>query len=94
MWPDPETSVSPSIPRSTDVASIRIIPPFDRSEWRIIRDLRNKSVLSGFSSVGGLWTALAGVFAVLFGSSILRVIFGAFYSEPARRPYLCLHSLH
>ena len=75
------------------MATIRIIPPWDTSEFRIIRDLRNKSVLSGFSSVGGLWTVLAGVFAALFGSSILRVLFGAFQLQNLRaRPYLCLHS--
>jgi len=60
------------------VATIRIIIPSDTSEYIFVRDLRNKSVLSGFSSVGGLWTVLAGVFAALFGSSILRVLFGAF----------------
>ncbi len=77
-WPDPESSESPSIPRSLDVATIRIIPHFDYSELRIVRDLRSKSVLSGFSSIGGLWTVLAGIFGTFFGSSIMKVLHGVF----------------
>jgi hypothetical protein len=51
----------------------------DISEFRIIQDHRNKSVLSGFSSVGGLWTVLAGIFGTLFGSPIIRVLFSKLY---------------
>jgi hypothetical protein len=66
---------SPFITRSPDVATIRIVFQVNPSLWTIVQDSREKSVLKGFSSVGGLWTALCGIFAVLFGSSILRVMF-------------------
>jgi hypothetical protein len=77
-WPDPEASESQFIPRSLDVATIRIVPQFDFSEVRVVRDARTKSVLSGFSSVGGLWTGLAGIFGIFFGSSIMKVLRGVF----------------
>jgi len=56
IWPDADaSSTSTSIPRSTDMGTIRMILDLDYSELRIIQDRRNKSVLSGISSVGGLW---------------------------------------
>jgi len=76
VWPDPQAGTSPLIAQGSEVATIRITPQNDPSEWKIIRDYRDKSVLKGFASVGGLWAALGGIFAVLFGSSIIRIIFG------------------
>ena len=36
-------------------------------------DYTDNSVIDGFSAVGGLWTALTGIFAILFGA---RSLFG------------------
>jgi len=37
------------------------------------------SVLNGFASVGGVWTLLDGVFMLLFGSYLVRILFGVSY---------------
>jgi hypothetical protein len=44
--------------------------------WTIVQDYRQYSVWNGFSSIGGLWTFLNGIFAIVFGSSMLVVLFG------------------
>ncbi len=75
MWPDPRTS--PLIPRGPDTSTIRIVTPFDFAEWKIVEQNRDKSVLKGLAGVGGLWTFIGGIFTALFGSSIIRIIFGA-----------------
>jgi hypothetical protein len=62
--------------RSPDVANIRILSPNDFSNWRLIQDYRERSVLKGFAVVGGLWTFLCGVFAMVFGPSLLHLLFG------------------
>lgn len=55
----------------------------DISDWDILQDYRDNSFWSGFSSVGGLWTALNGVFSFIFGSSLLLILFGAYiYVHP------------
>ncbi len=93
VWPDPQAGTSPLIAQGPEVATIRITPQNDPSEWKIIRDYRDKSVLKGFASVGGLWAALGGIFAVLFGSSIIRIIFGMqFISDKLDDDYNSPHS--
>jgi len=74
VWPDPQAS--PLIARGPDVATIRIIPQNDPSEWNIIADSRNKSILKGFADVGGLWAALGGIFALFFGCTFMQIAFG------------------
>jgi len=79
VWPDPwATTESALIPRAPHIATIRLIPQFPprESEWRVIQDHPDKSLLRGVSSGGGLWTALSGILAFLFGSSIIRTMFG------------------
>jgi len=66
-------------------ASLLIFPRIGFSDLKILQDYRDKSILKGFSSVGGLWTALALFFGALFGSSLVRVVFGKFC-----RPHLIL----
>jgi len=77
--PDPQASISNLIPRSPDVATIRIISQSDFTEVTIIQDYREKSVTKGFATIGGLWVFLGGIFTALFGSSIMRILFGSFY---------------
>ena len=88
VWPDPQaTPESALIPRAPHIATIRLIPQFPgisagtkqfppRAEWKVIQDHPYKSLLRGVSSAGGLWTALSGILAFLFGSSIIRTMFG------------------
>jgi hypothetical protein len=67
-----------TVPRltSNDSASLVVIPRDDHSDIRIIQDYRERTVLKGFSDIGGLWTIIAFIFGALFGSSLLRVAFG------------------
>jgi hypothetical protein len=54
---------------------------FDLSEIRMLQDYRSRSVLQGFSQVGGLWTFLTGIFAAIFGSTIIRILFGSIFGS-------------
>ncbi|KAF8148833.1 hypothetical protein B0H34DRAFT_802726 [Crassisporium funariophilum] len=74
LYPDP--SPSPLIVRSPTTATLRLFGQNDISEWKIVGDYRDKSVWSGLSEVGGFWTFLNGVFAVVFGSGLLLIVFG------------------
>lgn len=78
VFNDPQAGSSPFIPQSPEVSTIRLFSQsiVDPSEWLFRHEYREKSVLKGFANVGGLWTFLAGVFAVIFGSPILRILFG------------------
>jgi len=75
--PDPLASTSPLITRASDVATIRIIPLKTTADWRVVEEYRDRSVLKGFSTVGGLWTFFSGIFVALFGSSLSMVVFSA-----------------
>ena len=76
VWPDPQAVTSPVITQAPDVSTLRIIAPYNFAEWKIIQQSRDRSVLKGFATIGGLWTFLGGIFTALFGTSILRIIFG------------------
>jgi len=76
------TNIQPNYqepPSSNDTASLLIIPWTGFSDIKVIQDYRDKSVLKGLSSVGGLWTFLGFIFGALFGSPLVRVAFGAFH---------------
>ena len=75
---------------SNDTASLLIIPRTDFSDIKVIQDYRDKSVLKGFSSAGGLWTVLSFIFGVLFGSSLVRVAFGVFHEMDQSNYYICV----
>ena len=74
---DPLASVeNPLIPKGRDVSTFRVIMQPNLSELRMLQDYRSRSVLQGFSQVGGLWTFFTGVFAAIFGSTIIQILFG------------------
>ena len=73
----PDSLASPLITRASDVATIRIIPLKTTADWRVVEEYRDRSVLKGFSTVGGLWTFFSGIFVALFGSSLSMVVFSA-----------------
>ncbi|KJA21926.1 hypothetical protein HYPSUDRAFT_41528 [Hypholoma sublateritium FD-334 SS-4] len=75
LYPDP--SMSPLIRRGANISTLRLSVVREATQWNIIRDSKNNSFLGGFSKVGGLWTFLSGIFAAIFGSSLLRVLFGS-----------------
>jgi hypothetical protein len=70
VGPDPFTIVTPN----ENTASMRLFQHYDPSDWNIVQDLREYSVLDVFSSIGGMWTVFNGVFAVIFGGSMLLVL--------------------
>ncbi|KAF4610515.1 hypothetical protein D9613_006746 [Agrocybe pediades] len=70
-------NVDTAIPPIANVSTLRLyIPIFSDtvSERGFVSESRNFSVLSGFSSIGGLWTTLSGTFAILFGGSLLHFL--------------------
>ncbi len=75
LYPDP--SSSSLITRAPEMATLRLSVMRDASQWDIIRDTKKNTFLSGFSKIGGLWTFLSGIFAAIFGSSLIRILFGA-----------------
>jgi len=78
VWTEP--AVSPSIPRADDMATIRIIQPYDFSDWDGTRDTRTKSFVAGFASLGGVWTLVDMFFRLLFGSFLMQILFGGPYT--------------
>jgi len=67
---------SVDLPQGPEYATLRISPVIDMRYKRTVQEYKENSVLSGVASIGGLWTFLGGLFAILFGSSIIRTLFG------------------
>ena len=79
LGPDPRTESLPiSIPLSPSISTLRTFAMIDSSERVFTQDSRENSLINGFSEIGGLWTFLSGIFAVVFGISLMRVLFGRF----------------
>ncbi len=65
----------PSLPRDNHTATLRVTmrsQPYIEVE----REYLEGSVLNGLALVGGVWTLVNGVFAAIFGSTLLLVLFG------------------
>lgn len=43
---------------------------YDVSDWRIVSDTSVHSVLSGLSSLGGIYTAINTIFVLIFGYAL------------------------
>ena len=93
IYPDPSSNIS----RSENISTIRLLF-VDVPETRVIMDYTDNSVIDGFSAVGGLWTALTGIFAILFGArslfgttssfgSGLGTFWAITYSLPGSKPF-------
>ncbi|KAJ2911849.1 hypothetical protein MD484_g8568, partial [Candolleomyces efflorescens] len=64
-------------PTDPDISTLHLTyqgPPF---EWKIVQDYREKSVLAGFSAVGGLGSFFSLLCAVLFGTSLFSIVLRA-----------------
>jgi hypothetical protein len=72
LSPDPSLQV----PRDNNTATLRLYLQDDYSDWHLSVEYREKSVLAGISAVGGFWTVLSGLFAMIFGTTLLFVLFG------------------
>ncbi|KIY65469.1 hypothetical protein CYLTODRAFT_492302 [Cylindrobasidium torrendii FP15055 ss-10] len=67
----------PLIPTGQDISTLRLFMQTDPSEWNAAVQERSKSVWSGISAIGGFWTFVDGIFAFIFGTSLLFVFFGS-----------------
>jgi hypothetical protein len=76
VFNDPQAGISSFIPHSPGISTLRAYAMVDPSEWVIVQDNRDKSVVRGLADVGGLWAFLSGAFAMIFGISLMRVLFG------------------
>lgn len=71
-----------SIPRNNHTATLRVVI---RSQPYIYIEqdyLEGSSVLNGFALIGGVWTLINGIFAAIFGSTLLLVLFGMCFRLP------------
>jgi len=41
-----------------------------------VKDVEQSTIIGGTSILGGLWTFMTGIFSLIFGSSLLLVLFG------------------
>jgi len=73
------TTLGPSGPA---MSSIKIILPteFLPESVRVVQEYKEKSALKGFVNIGGLWAFFASAFTVIFGTSIVRTLFGIAHS--------------
>ena len=72
-------------PSGPAMSSITIILPgardlFERNSVRVVQEYKEKSALKGFVNIGGLWAFVASAFTVIFGTSIVRTLFGIAHS--------------
>ncbi|KAJ7617766.1 hypothetical protein FB45DRAFT_214510 [Roridomyces roridus] len=42
-----------------------------------LQEMLGTSAISGFSALGGLWTSVDGIFAILFGANVVYFLFGS-----------------
>lgn len=76
FYPDPTATFT-----GRNRSSLNIFSQANYGEVPFIQDYQDKSVLAGFSSVGGLWTAFSGIFTILYGASMLHIFYGQWTSS-------------
>ncbi|KAF8995732.1 hypothetical protein BDZ89DRAFT_1084587 [Hymenopellis radicata] len=73
LMPNPSTDIA----RENNTASLYLyMYPHRVSEWTIVADTQEDTVLSGLSLVGGFWTFANGLVAFFFGSRLVLIFFG------------------
>lgn len=65
------------VPKDNNTATLRLFVPVPQ-DIRIEQEYYEDSVLNGFALLGGVWTFVNGLFAAIFGSTLLLVLFGSF----------------
>ena len=81
------SDASPLIPRSENISTFRIFCPTFNRERVTIRRSTTATIAGGFSAAGGLWTFINGFFAVIFGQSLLHILFGSSSSSYVIQTY-------
>lgn len=65
----------PSLPRDNNTATLRVTMKVQK-EIEVEEERAESSVLEGLAQIGGIWTLIKGLFAVIFGSTLLLQLFG------------------
>ncbi|KAJ3535449.1 hypothetical protein NMY22_g6486 [Coprinellus aureogranulatus] len=81
--PNPFTNIS-----DPNISTLSITKERRKSEWIIIQDYRNKSVLAGLSGVGGLGSFLSALLVIFLGTSLMRAVM----RSKEHSPFGLLHS--
>lgn len=73
LFPNPKTMFE-----GNNISSLELfIPERDvLAKYSIKQEFHEHRVMNGLSTLGGLWTFLSGIFAVISGTSILLIMFG------------------
>lgn len=75
------------VPKDNNTATSRLFAPLPR-DIQIEQEYFEDSVLNGFALLGGVWTFVNGLFAAIFGSTLLLVLFGLFLFPTFRHSFI------
>lgn len=70
LIPDTSTTFAPN------TSSVAFRPNMDGADTVFVEDYRQHTFLSGLGSVGGIYTILDGIFAMVFGMGLMAVCSG------------------
>ncbi|KAJ7628937.1 hypothetical protein FB45DRAFT_919582 [Roridomyces roridus] len=59
-----------------NLTSITISMPYYDTPTYVLQEVRDANPISGFSTLGGLWTSVDGVFAMVFGANVVYFLLG------------------
>lgn len=77
------------LPAGNNIATLRLYMAFDETDYLVVQDFAENSIWAGLAAIGGLWTIIEGIFALIFGCSILFIICGMHPLPP--RPMFVLN---
>ena len=72
LFPDTSSTFSPN------TSSVVFTSLLDTSYIAVVEDYRQHTFFSGLASVGGIFTVLDGIFAMIFGMGLMSILFGLF----------------
>ena len=72
LFPDTSSTFSPN------TSSVVFTGLLDSSYIAVVKDYRQHTLFSGLASVGGIFTIVDGIFAMIFGMGLMSILFGLF----------------
>ena len=73
LFPDASSTFSPN------TSSVVFTTLWDSSYIVVLEDYRQHTFFSGLASVGGIFTIVDGIFAMIFGMGLISILFGLSY---------------